>query len=640
MKRARLIARLLVATVFLIPSLSGISIERFFQTRAEAQSHSVLPKIADELQELLDKSPEANVSVIIQGASYQMKGVSTAIQKSRGAVQKSFKNINALAVRMPAHAVAALANLPDVKFLSLDKPTEVLGHLERTTGADQARNYRTPTSGPIDGSGIGIAILDSGIDTTHHSFLTSRIVASVDFTGEGRIDDPYGHGTHVASIAAGNDHISRGAYTGIAPAAKLINVRVLNSQGMGSMSWAIAGIDWCITNKSAYNIKILNLSFGSVARNSYVNDPLCQAVRRAVAAGIVVCAAAGNSGKDINGNKIYGAIHSPGIEPSAITVGAANTYGSDSRAGDSVASYSSRGPTRGYFTDSRGMRRYDNLIKPDLIAPGNKVISARSPRNYLVRENPGLDANINGPTSHGDTHGMMRLSGSSMSTPVVAGAAALLLERNPALNPNLVKAVLEYTSQPLAGFSNFDQGSGLVNIEGAVRLAGLIRQDLSSLVLGAPLLVGAAPAQTSTIAGRSVTWGRGIIQKWNFISGSDLILRYQGIYGSGVLLSDGVVRTGGSLISDGVLLTDGTMLSSGVILSDGTVLTDGVILADGIIMADGVVMADGSVMADGVIMSDSTLASSMSASAAAFLAQSAMAGDNTTAMEVVPDDIL
>jgi subtilisin family serine protease len=179
-----------------------------------------------------------------------------------------------------------------------------------------------------------------------------------------------------------------GAYNGIAPAARLINVRVLNSLGQGRSSDAIAGIDWCISNKAIYNIRVINLSLGTTAVDSYVNDPLCLAVRRAVNAGIVVCVAAGNSGKDPDGNKVYGGVHSPGIEPSAITVGAANTFGTDVRSDDVVTTYSSRGPTRGYYTDSNGVKHYDNLIKPDLVAPGNKIIDAEWQNSWLVTTYP------------------------------------------------------------------------------------------------------------------------------------------------------------------------------------------------------------------------------------------------------------
>ena len=145
----------------------------------------------------------------------------------------------------------------------------------------------------------------------------------------------------------------------------------------GNASHVIAAIDWAIANKATYNIRVINMSLGTPAVDSYTVDPLCLAARRAFNAGIVVVASAGNNGKDSLGNKQYGSIGSPGIEPSVITVGAANTFGTDSRSDDTVATFSSRGPTRGYKTVS-GVRKYDNLIKPDLVAPGNKIITRDS----------------------------------------------------------------------------------------------------------------------------------------------------------------------------------------------------------------------------------------------------------------------
>ena len=125
-----------------------------------------------------------------------------------------------------------------------------------------------------------------------------------------------------------------------------------------------------------------------------------------------------------------------------------------------VASYSSRGPTRSYRTDAYGVRHYDNLVKPDLVAPGNKIVDAQSAGNLLVAQNPSLDANVTGDSRREQ----MYLSGTSMATPVVSGAAAMLLQANPSLTPNLVKAILMYTAQPLAGFNTLEQGTGQLNV--------------------------------------------------------------------------------------------------------------------------------------------------------------------------------
>src|SRR6185369_9131263 len=138
----------------------------------------------------------------------------------------------------------------------------------------------------------------------------TRVIASVDFTGEGRTDDPYGHGTHVASIAAGNGRISSAEFTGIAPNANLVNLRVLNSTGTGNVSSVLSALDWVLSNRTRYNIRVVNMSLGAPAIDSYTYDPVCRAVRKVVDAGIAVVAAAGNNGVNSNGQKIYGQVHS------------------------------------------------------------------------------------------------------------------------------------------------------------------------------------------------------------------------------------------------------------------------------------------------------------------------------------------
>jgi serine protease AprX len=244
-------------------------------------------------------NPHGLIPVILTVSSKPSNALWNAIMSTGGSYQ-GFNRVPVIAIKLPGFLANALAARPDVLHISLDRPIHLTGHLETTTGTAEARNYGTPVTGPIDGSGIGIAILDSGIDSAHHSFgapgQPCRVIANVDFTGEGTYSDLYGHGTHVASIAAGSNHVAAGAYTGIAPAANLINVRVLGAQGQGSASATIAGIDWCITNKALYNIKVLNLSLGTPAVEDEADDPICQAVQQATNAGLVVCAAAGNNG--------------------------------------------------------------------------------------------------------------------------------------------------------------------------------------------------------------------------------------------------------------------------------------------------------------------------------------------------------
>ncbi|HEV2904529.1 MAG TPA: S8 family peptidase, partial [Pyrinomonadaceae bacterium] len=413
-----------------------------------------------------------------------------------------FNNLNLSAVELPASLVEELAASEEVSYVSLDKEVRTFGHVSLTTGADAVRAQTRPdgTSYTLDGSGIGIAVIDSGIDPNHQAFLndggTSRIVYNQDFTGEARTDDPYGHGTHVASIAAGNGVVSNAAYVGMAPNANLINLRVLNSQGTGTVSSLLSALDWVLTNHSTYNIRVVNMSLGTSAIDSYRNDPLCRAVRSVVDQGIVVTVSAGNNGRDGSGRKIYGQVHAPGNEPSAITVGASNTYATDARGDDTVTTYSSRGPTRSFVTDELGIKHYDNLVKPDIVAPGNKIVDAEAMDNLIVTQHPELDAAV----STDPTLKQMLLNGTSMATPIAAGAAALLLQANSSLTPNLVKMILMYTAQPLDGYNLFEQGTGQINIEGAARLAKLVRTDLTGdTPLGSPLLIADPPTPETTI---------------------------------------------------------------------------------------------------------------------------------------------
>jgi serine protease AprX len=287
-----------------------------------------------------------------------------------GRVKQQHGQMGLLTIEAPRAVIRQIAADGSIGYVSPDRPVNPQGHLENATGTEQIRGLVGGTT--MNGQGVGVAILDSGIDETHKLILPSSthpgVVYRKDFTGQAITTDAHGHGTHVASLTIGDKGLKTGKYEGVAPGAKLISLRVLNSNGVGSASAVIAALDWCVTNKNlvvngaSLNLRVINMSLGANAKDSYVNDPLCLATRRAHNAGIVVIAAAGNDGKGANGQKIYGGIHSPGIDPSVITVGASNSYGTDARSDDTVTTYSSRGPTRGYTTVN-GVRKYDNLGK-------------------------------------------------------------------------------------------------------------------------------------------------------------------------------------------------------------------------------------------------------------------------------------
>lgn len=569
-----------------------------------------------------------------------------------GRISRKIERLGLVVIEAPRTAIRQLAAQGSIAYVSPDRPIQANGHVENTTGAAQVRSLALlspvallsslSVTAFLDGIGVGIAIIDSGLDGEHNlvrSGLTHPgVIKAISFLpGSPATQDYYGHGSHVASIATGGGDLKAGYYKGIAPGAKLLSLRVLDNNGNGSASAVIAAIDWCIANKDnpSYNLRVLNLSLGTRAKDSYVNDPLCQAARRAVDAGLIVVAAAGNDGKDINGHKVYGGIHAPGIDPSVITVGASNTFGTDKRSDDVVTTYSSRGPTRGYRTDAHGIRHYDNLIKPDLVAPGNKLIAASSKgalgngNNYnnILKQYPSLLAD----TGQQDQARLMYLSGTSMSAPLVSSAIALMLQAHPKLTPSLVKAILMYSAQPLKGANMFEQGAGLLNVDGAVRVARLVKSPLPSKV-GAPLLTTALPTQQSIIAGEACKWGQGVITNWGFLYGSRLMTQWQSVYAPGSILADATsfnaqrlqlqadkvssgvsfypgavnLNNSGSVLVDGIMLADGNLLADGIMLADGNLLADGIMLADGILMADGNVLADGGVRGNNAYLGDNT----------------------------------
>jgi serine protease AprX len=390
------------------------------------------------------------IDVIVHGD----KATVDALARHYNVVVKKYMRSGAV-LRLTAGQLAAIADDPTQDHLSADIAIHSSANVTaEAIGADQVW-AGTDGMTPLSGLGVGVAVIDSGVDAGHTA-LRQRVIFSKDFIG-GDGHDGYGHGTHVAAIVAGaggqtSDTIE---YRGIAFGARIINLRVLDDTGAGMASDVIEAIDWAIENRAVYNIRVINLSLGAPVLQPYRDDPLCEAVERAISAGIVVVVAAGNAGVTRDGRLVYGSITSPGNHPSVITVGALDTHGTPERSDDTVAKYSAKGPTM-----------FDLVLKPDLVAPGSRVVSAEAGGSYLARTYPERHVTGSG------TGGYMQMSGTSMSAGVVSGAVALLLEGKPTLSPRNTKVVLKMTSSYLPEEGVISAGTGSVNAIAALVFAG------------------------------------------------------------------------------------------------------------------------------------------------------------------------
>ncbi len=289
------------------------------------------------------------------------------------------------------------------------------------------------------GKGITVAFLDTGIaPLKDFTIPTNRILYFKDFVNnETTPYDDNGHGTHVAGICAGNGMLSDGKYRGIAPLVNIVSLKTLNNKGSGNSSDVLAGIQWVIDNAKKYNIRIANLSIGTEPQ--LTDDPLVKAVEFAWDSGIIITTAAGNNGPK------FGTITSPGISKKVITVGTADDTSFVNISGTNVINFSGRGPTK------------ECIVKPDILAPGTDIISCMTPTPYKQK-----DENIEAIDKN-----YMKLSGTSMSTPMVTGAIALLLEKYPKLSPDDVKYALKKCSVDL-NYPQNRQGWGLLNVENLI----------------------------------------------------------------------------------------------------------------------------------------------------------------------------
>ena len=348
------------------------------------------------------------------------------------------------------------------------------------------------------GQDVAVAVVDSGI--SYHTDLyddnwMSRVIGGVDFANDWAVDDLNGHGTHVAGIIGGDGYLSDGAYMGVAPAINLVDVKVLNDAGMGYLSDVVAGLQWVLENKATYNIRVVNLSLNSSVAESYNQSPLDAALEILWFNGVVVVVSAGNNGN--NSSSTRGVLLPPANDPFLISVGAADDRGTTALTDDKLANFSAYGTTAGQ-------------VKPDLVAPGyNRVSLLSSEDSNLATGHP-----LNKVAGWaGNTY--FKMSGTSMAAPVVAGAAALLLQDEPNLTPDQVKYRLIATANKnWGGYNPALGGAPYLDIYAAVK--GTTTQSSNVGLQASQLLwTGSQPITWGSVNWNSVNWNS---VNWNSVN--------------------------------------------------------------------------------------------------------------------------
>jgi serine protease AprX len=390
---------------------------------------------------------QATARLIVQKWSAADPRPEQAVRRLGGRVTRALPIVAGFAATLPAASVAALARQPGVRALSPDRQVRVQGGASsssiRSVYPKVVRADAAWRRG-VTGRGVTVAMIDTGVADVPD--LAGRIVPVTDdssgqtepcknLSGELDCDDSYGHGTFIAGVIAGNGASSGGKWKGVAPEARVLSVKIAGAYGSADVSNVLAAIQWVVSFKERYNIRVLNLSLGTDSTQTWREDPFNYAVERAWAAGMTVLVAASNRGPD------PGTISKPADDPWVITVGATDDRGTTAHGDDLLPDFSGRGPTAA-----------DGLAKPDLTAPGAHMISLRAPGSTIDRRYPWY---VDGSYRRG--------SGTSMATGVVSGAVALLLQANPSATPNRVKYALTATTRRAASDDRMAVGSGLVD---------------------------------------------------------------------------------------------------------------------------------------------------------------------------------
>ncbi len=401
-----------------------------------------------------------------------------AVRRIGGTVEAPLPIVDGVEARVPASSLPDLAGVAGVTGITADRRAsfEELSYDATTV----ASNY-TKSSGATAawaqgnlGAGVGIAVLDTGISEMND--FKGRLVHGPDLSGEGSLVDTYGHGTVMAGAAGGSGAdsaaLGKGLYAGVAPKSTLVAVKVAGRNGVADVSTILQGMHWVSAYKDQYNIRVMNLSWGTTSTQDPAVDPLNYAVQRLWQQGIVVVVAAGNSGPGA------GTIMKPADDPLVITAGAYDDRQNESTNDDAVPAWSSQGPTA------------QGLTKPDLVVPGRTLITSRSLGSRVESENPKA---LVSPS-------YIRGSGTSQAAAVTSGLAALLIAARPSLTPDQVKNLLTSTASPIAGSSG---GSANVQGKGRGQLAAALAANPGPAYTQTPTATGLGSIEASR-GGRNV----------------------------------------------------------------------------------------------------------------------------------------
>jgi len=397
----------------------------------------------------IDLSGPRPTSVIVQAVAGRVAEARRALAAVGATVVADLPLVNGYQTSLTGPQVATLAASPAVRSVSSNRRIHLEDYTydETTTASNFARTTEATDAWATGnlGSGVGVAVLDTGVSSMRD--FDGRVVLGPDLSGEGTSVDTYGHGTVMAGIVGGSgaDSATRtgGAFTGVAPKATLVSVKVAGRNGVVDVSTMLQGMHWVSAYKDQFNIRVMNLSWGTPSRQDPSLDPLNYAVQRLWQRGIVVVVAVGNSGPQA------GTVTKPGDDPLVLTVGAVDDKQNADPADDSVPSWSSHGPTA------------TGLTKPDILAPGRLITATRSFGSSVEANYPKA---LVSPS-------YIRGSGTSEATAVMSGVVALLLGDHPELSPDQVKSVLTRSGSPLPNYPANTQGSGRVRYSAARSLA-------------------------------------------------------------------------------------------------------------------------------------------------------------------------